>query len=279
MPIVLLTDFGLKDHYVGVMKGVIAGIAPDASVIDLSHGIAAQDVRGGAILLMQAVRYFPVGTIFCVVVDPGEAGTRRPIAVQAGGYWFVGPDNGVLSYALYNAPRTWAVDITNALNDEGEVSETFHGRDLYAPVAALLYAGAPLETLGDPVQDLVGLEPPRFDVIDGWLHGEILAIDKFGNALTSLGLFKWTSAESLSLRPLLGTGVWKLSANQSIVRIEGETITGIQRSYAAVERGKPLALIGSSGFLEVAVNHGSAAQDFGLIVGQPVRMSLEEVLP
>lgn len=276
MPIVLLTDFGLKDHYVGVMKGVISGIAPEAPVIDLSHGVASQDIRGGAIMLMQAVKYFPVGTIFCVVIDPGVGSDRRPVAVQAGGYWFVGPDNGVLSYALYNAPQTWAVDITNALNDEDPPSQTFHGRDLFAPVAALLYAGAPLESLGDPIMDMVGLAPPKFDVADGWLHGEILSIDKFGNAMTSLGLFKWQTDDSLTLRPLVGTGVWTVQADSSILFIEGEKIAGIQQTYDNVERDRPLTLVGSSGFLELAVNHGNAAQQFGLIVGQAVRLKIEE---
>ncbi|MBK8134344.1 MAG: SAM-dependent chlorinase/fluorinase [Anaerolineae bacterium] len=276
MPIVLLTDFGLKDHYVGVMKGVISGIAPEAPVIDLSHGVASQDIRGGAVMLMQAVKYFPVGTIFCVVIDPGVGSDRRPVAVQAGGYWFVGPDNGVLSYALYNAPQTWAVDITNALNDEDPPSQTFHGRDLFAPVAALLYAGAPLESLGDPIMDMVGLAPPKFEVVDGWLHGEILSIDKFGNAMTSLGLFKWLTDESLTLRPLIGTGVWTVQADRSTLIIEGEKIVGIQQTYDNVDRDRALTLVGSSGFLELAVNHGNAAQQFGLIVGQAVRLKIEE---
>lgn len=150
MPIVLLTDFGLYDHTVGVMKGVIAGIAPDATVIDLTHGIAAGDVHAAAIALSQSVRYFPAGSIFCVVVG-ADAGVR-PVAIQAGGFWFVGPDNGVLSFALYDLPQSMAADVTAALGDEEP------GDPLYPAVAALIYAGAPLETLGDPVREIVGLE-------------------------------------------------------------------------------------------------------------------------
>jgi S-adenosylmethionine hydrolase len=150
MPIVLLTDFGLQDHTVGVMKGVIAGIAPDAPVIDLTHAIAAGDVHAAAIALSQSVRYFPAGSIFCVVVG-ADAGVR-PVAIQAGGFWFVAPDNGVLSFALYDLPQSWAVDVTAALGDEEP------GDPLYPAVAALIHAGAPLETLGDPVREIVGLE-------------------------------------------------------------------------------------------------------------------------
>ncbi len=150
MPIVLLTDFGLQDHTVGVMKGVIAGIAPDAQVIDLTHGIAAGDVYGAATTLMQSVKYFPAGTIFCIVVG-ADAGVR-PVAVQAGGFWFVGPDNGVLSFALYDLPQSWAADVTSALGDDEP------GDPLYPAVAALIHAGAPLETLGEPVREIVGLE-------------------------------------------------------------------------------------------------------------------------
>jgi S-adenosylmethionine hydrolase len=150
MPIVLLTDFGLHDHTVGVMKGVISGIAPDAQVIDLTHGIAAGDIHGAANTLSQSVRYFPVGTIFCVVVG-ADAGVR-PVAIQAGGFWFIGPDNGVLSFALYDLPQSWAADVTAALGDDEP------GDPLYPAVAALIHAGAPLETLGDPVREIVGLE-------------------------------------------------------------------------------------------------------------------------
>ena len=150
MPIVLLTDFGLQDHTVGVMKGVIAGIAPDAQVIDLTHGIAAGDIHAAATTLSQSVRYFPVGTIFCVVVG-ADAGVR-PVAIQAGGFWFIGPDNGVLSFALYDLPQSLASDVTAALGDDEP------GDPLYPAVAALIHAGAPLETLGDPVREIVGLE-------------------------------------------------------------------------------------------------------------------------
>ncbi len=150
MPIVLLTDFGLQDHTVGVMKGVIAGIAADALVIDLTHGIDAGDVRAAAVALQQSVRYFPTGSIFCVVVG-ADAGVR-PLAAQAGGMWFVAPDNGVLSLALYGLPGVMAVDATFALGETEAL-----GPPVYPAVAALLALGAPLETLGDPVQEMVGL--------------------------------------------------------------------------------------------------------------------------
>jgi S-adenosyl-L-methionine hydrolase (adenosine-forming) len=151
MPIVLMTDFGLHDHTVGVMKGVIAGIAPDAQVIDLTHGIDAGAVHVAARALQQSIRYFPIGTIFCVVVG-ADAGVR-PIAIETGGYWFIGPDNGVLSHALYGLPPASAVDATNALGEDEAP-----GSPLYPAVAALLHAGAPLETLGDPIREMVGLD-------------------------------------------------------------------------------------------------------------------------
>ncbi|HBY95291.1 MAG TPA: hypothetical protein DEP84_15285, partial [Chloroflexi bacterium] len=187
--IVLTTDFGTADIYVGVMKGVIAGIAPTARVVDLTHEIRPQDVRHGAYSLSIAVPYFPPGTIFVTVVDPGVGSARRPVAIRTGGYIFVAPDNGVLSLVLREAPADAAVILAERRYQLPQISITFHGRDVFAPAGAHLAAGVPLEALGPALEpaDLVMLPAPRrFHDEHGVWHGEILHIDHFGNMVTSL---------------------------------------------------------------------------------------------
>jgi S-adenosylmethionine hydrolase len=271
-PIVLLTDFGLADAYVGTMKGVILSICPATAIVDLSHGVVPQDVAGGARLLATRYRYFPAESIFVAVVDPGVGSARRAIALKTPHGTFVAPDNGLVTGVLRDVglpvPRAggkvplgpgivaaetidWlGVALTNRDFFLPEVSGTFHGRDVFAPVAAHLATGVPLASLGSPVRDLVVLPSPEARREGNVVTGEVVAVDHFGNAITSI---------PASLLDGLA---------QPVVVAEGHEITGIVHHYA--ERPGPLALIGSDGHLEVAVNGGSAAKTLGLKVGDRV---------
>jgi len=265
--ITLTTDFGLQDHYVGVMKGVIAGIAPQARVIDLCHAVPPQDIARGAYILAASCRYFPPGTIHVAVVDPGVGSERRALAVEAGGWRWVAPDNGLLGWVFealaelglaVGAPEgpAWrlggaarAVVLEAREYQLPERSHTFHGRDVFAPVAAHLAAGVPLERLGPPTATLLRLPrrlPERTPA--GW-RGEVLHVDRFGNLVTNL-----RAAHCFG-------GACR-------VRVAGREIVGLSPSYAAMaELG---AIIGSDGYLEIAVPNGSAAARLGAGPGAPV---------
>jgi len=206
MPLIaLLTDFGTHDAYVGVMKGVMAGICPDAQFIDLTHAIEPQNVRQGAFVLMTAFSYFPKGTIFLVVVDPGVGGQRRALAARAGDYIFVAPDNGVLSYVLRRYPYAVVNDLTSAAHQLAQVSSTFHGRDVFAPAAAYLAAGESLDRLGGRVRDPQKLPQPTLTLQADRLTGEVLHIDHYGNIVTSLGALAWEADDALVLKPAFGS--------------------------------------------------------------------------
>ncbi|NJL58241.1 SAM-dependent chlorinase/fluorinase, partial [bacterium] len=197
--IALLTDFGLNDVYVGVMKGVIAGINPQARLLDITHAIPPQDVRQGALSLLDAYPYFPAGTIFLVVIDPGVGTARQPIAVQAGGYRFVAPDNGVLSYALATFDTLQVAALNNPDYRLPNVSQTFHGRDIFAPAAAHLAAGVPLALMGDALPDITRLPRPQLTVEGGHITGEVVHIDRFGNVITSIQRLTWQGNDRLTL--------------------------------------------------------------------------------
>lgn len=236
--IVLLTDFGLADVYVGVMKGVIAHLAPGIPVVDLSHGVPPQDVRVGALWLDASWRYFPEGTVFLCVVDPGVGTARRPVAVRAAGRTFVGPDNGLFGLL----PMEEAREIT-AQWGLPERSRTFHGRDLFGPVAARLAAGAAFADVGPLLPQLVplALPSPRGDA------GEVLWADGYGNLVTNL--------------PGRDDGVLQIAGQDAPVR----------RAYGDAAAGELTALTGSTGRLEVAVAGGNAAARLGVGAGTPVR--------
>lgn len=274
MAVALLTDFGLSDTYVGVMKGVMLGINPAAQFIDITHGIEPQNVRQAALALMNAVRYFPMGTVFLVVVDPGVGTSRRPIAVQAGGYAFVAPDNGVLSYALSRFDNVRAVEITQSLPD---ASNTFHGRDVFAPAAAKLSVGAPLESLGTPLPRLVTMPAPQLDIDStGRVFGEIVHIDRFGNLITSIGHMRWVNDARLTLVSAFSraTDPLPVLAERAEVRVGGTVIMNIRHTYSEAERGALLALIGSSSFLEISVNQGNAAARLDVAIGDRVELAI-----
>jgi len=255
--ITLTTDFGTRDWFVGTMKGVIVGIQPGATVVDVTHEVPAGDIRGGAFALAAACRFFQKGTVHVAVVDPGVGSARRAIAVQTAEHCFVGPDNGVLSWALAKQ-EVWAI---HALENKAyflrSVSRTFHGRDIFAPVAAHLSRGVPIRKLGPALKDFVRLDWPEPRKLREGIEGEVVYIDRFGNAITSLeaGILqgaKWVECE---------------------VRRRRRRRCPVKSFYQAVPPRSPVAVVGSSGFLEIAVNGGSAEKALGLEVGSRVLLA------
>lgn len=272
MIIALLTDFGTSDIYVGVMKGVIASINPNAQLIDLTHRIEPQNVRQAALSLMNAYRYFPPGTVFLTVVDPGVGSTRRPIAVRAGNYQFVAPDNGLLSYTLAQLGEATAVELEAP---DSEISHTFHGRDVFAPAAARLAAGVPLEKLGQPLAKVIAMPFPQLSVTGRRVLGEVTHIDRFGNLTTSIGVMRWVTGERLLLKPAFGDSDAEslpISSESATVRIGQSRITGIRHTYSEAERGKLLTLVGSAGFLEISMNQANAAAALDVAIGDTVEL-------
>jgi hypothetical protein len=251
--ITLCTDFGLQDGYVAAMKGVMLSIAPHARLIDISHEITHQSIQEGAFVLRSAYEFFPPGTVHLVVVDPGVGSERRAVAVQAGKHLFVAPDNGVLVYVLRREKEVEAVSLTNLAYWREEISETFHGRDIFAPVAAHLARGVPLRDLGEPIDELVQVElsvPQRRG--EGAIIGHVIHVDGFGNAVTDIPA------------SMLQGGHWRVVAGDA-------RIGGLSSTYALVAKGELLALIGSHGFLEIAVREGSATRVAHLSVGDTIQ--------
>ena len=269
--IALLTDFGGADAYVAMMKGVILGIAPDARLVDLTHEIAPQNVRQAAYVLLTAYPYFPPDTVFVAVVDPGVGTARRAVAVETAHGRFVGPDNGLFSYALNQNPPVVAVEIVNAAYLLPGRSHTFHGRDLFAPAAAHLAQGVPLAALGPAVADLCALPQPRLDVARDRVEGEVIHIDRFGNAVTSIGSLAWQDDGSLRLTPRFGARPLPARIPADSAIFLGDAILDhIAPSYGHAAPGAALALINSAGQREIAVNQGHAARMLGIAVGDPV---------
>jgi S-adenosylmethionine hydrolase len=258
-PIVTLTtDFGLQDGFVGILKGVIWSICPQARLADISHAVAAQDVRQGALLLRRAVPYFPPGTVHLAVVDPGVGTSRRGLAARMGAHFFVGPDNGLFGAVLADAEATRlpvaVVELTESRFWRAEVSATFHGRDVFAPVAAHLANGVPLTDLGPALKDPVRLALPQAErTATGWT-AHVSAIDAFGNLASDL--------PAGELPP--GGAV--------VVRCCGRQIHGLVRSYGEREAGELVALVDSQGRLEIAVVNGSAARELGARLGDPIEI-------
>jgi S-adenosyl-L-methionine hydrolase (adenosine-forming) len=266
--ITLTTDFGTRDEFVGVMKGVILDINPQAIIVDITHDIAPQNIEQGAFLFANAMQYFPANAIHVVVVDPGVGSARRPMAVQLGETFFVAPDNGVLSRTL--APHASAgvtfhaslpiraIHLTNPTYFLRRVSATFHGRDIFAPVAAHLSLGVPLEELGEPIDDWVKLSACANAARFGEeIVGCVVHIDCFGNAITNIG-------EEL----LAG-----MDRARVVVRIGAHALRGIKPTYAAAAPGEAVALISSSWQIEIAVRDGNAAQTLGIRIGDEVVVS------
>ena len=270
--VTLTTDFGTADGYVGAMKGVILRIAPDARLVDVSHEIAPHGVREAAFVLYAVYSYFPGYTVHVAVVDPGVGGERRAIAVHTPAGSFVGPDNGVFTYVMSQEEVRQVVEVSEPSYRLARVSGTFHGRDVFAPAAAHLAAGTPVDELGPSFDDPVVLEPPLLEVGPDSVEGEVMHVDRFGNAITSIGRLV-LRGQDVQLEPALRPGRppegVSFSAQGAVTAVGGREINGIYRTYAEAEVGQALVLVGSAGHLEIAVREGSAAQQLGLDVGAP----------
>jgi hypothetical protein len=256
--IALLTDFGTRDHYAGTMKGVALGICPDAAFVDITHDIAPHDVLGGALELAASYRYFPAGTIFLAVVDPGVGSPRLPLAAEAGGYRFVAPDNGVLTLVFKETAPTRVVELTERRYARPTVSRTFEGRDRFAPAAAWLATGIDLSGFGRPLTAWQLLSVPDPAVNGAQLLGEVLRVDRFGNLVTNV--------DRPTFERFAGGGGVEIVAGT-------HAVDAVVATYAEAPAGALCALFGSSDHLELAVNGGSAAERLALGRGGRVTLS------
>lgn len=274
--IALLTDFGTSDIYVGVMKGVIQKIYEAARFIDMTHDIQPQDVRQAAFALMNAYRYFVPGTIFLVVVDPGVGSSRRAVAVQAGEYFFVAPDNGVLAYVLSEQKSERIVSLTNATYQLPVMSQTFHGRDIFAPAAAYIARGIPLHELGEMVEDLTDFTLPNLEITAEGILGEVVHIDHFGNVITSIGVVRRLNQEMVELHPRFGksSAVQTFRAKDVQISVAADSLNGLKRTYSEAQIGEPLLIVGSSGYVEIAVRQGNCASLLGVAIGDRIKMTI-----
>ncbi|MBW1944438.1 MAG: SAM-dependent chlorinase/fluorinase [Deltaproteobacteria bacterium] len=246
--ITLLTDFGLEEPYAGIMKGVILSIHPHARLIDITHQAAPGSVSGAALLIKETYPFFPAGTVHLAVVDPGVGGVRRAIAVETDDHFFVGPDNGIFWPIIAGAESAKIINLTESRYFLPEVSNTFHGRDIFAPVAAHLSRGVdPLKT-GAPIDDPVELPLHEPREKDGVLIGEVVRADHFGNLITNI--------RREMLEKFLGAG-------RPVIRVGELEVEGLAGSYSEKGEGEPLAVIGSSGHLEISVNLGRACDRAG----------------
>jgi S-adenosyl-L-methionine hydrolase (adenosine-forming) len=263
--ITLTTDFGTNDHFVGAMKGVIVDIAPDVQIVDISHAVQAFDVLDGALAISQAYSYFPSGTIHLVVVDPGVGTTRRPILASSDGYHFVAPDNGVLSMVYAKEQRMHVRHITSEHYFRQPVSNTFHGRDIFAPVAAYLAKMVDSHKFGDEIEDYVRFAAPKPKAAgENRLRAVVLKVDRFGNLITNV-------------TPEDAPALFTPSAKFKIV-VGSREITDIRKNFAEGEPGEVFGILGSMGYLEIVANRAAAAQIIGAGKGAEVNIFLGEAV-
>lgn len=295
--ITLMTDFGIKDGNVGVMKGVILGIAPQAQIVDLSHMITRQNVQEATLILARSAPYFPDGSIHVVVVDPGVGTARRPIAARLGRQYFVGPDNGLLTLWLERVEaageETEFVHLDRCEYWLSDVSHVFHGRDIFAPAAAHLANGKALRELGSPVSDPLRLPFPRPERQGNTLYGEIIHVDHFGNAASNIRVEH--IYEILQSQPAMGGAITAAiddtgepegrlremidavlqSGARFTLRLAGVEIDGLVNTFGERAPGEPVALFGSTGNLIASVVNGSFAAAYGVSPGQAVELRFE----
>jgi S-adenosylmethionine hydrolase len=262
--ITLTTDFGLNDHYVGTMKGVILSVYPEAQIVDICHSVQAFDVLDGALAIAQAYHYFPSDTVHLVVVDPGVGGQRRPILVTTARDVFIAPDNGVLSLVYEREERLSVRHITSEHYFLQPVSATFHGRDVFARVAGYVSKGVEAAKFGDEIADFVRFAAPKPKVInERMLCGVVLKVDKFGNIITNI-----TPAEAPTL--------FREQTPSFKIMVGSTEVGRMHRAYADGAPGEPFGILGSMGFLEIAMNRGSAAQVLGAQKGTEVGIIMEQ---
>jgi S-adenosylmethionine hydrolase len=255
--IALLSDFGSREHYAGTMKGVILGICPDVTLVDITHDIPPHDVMHGALQLAATCRYFPSGTIFLAVVDPGVGSSRRGIAAEWGDYRFVAPDNGLLTAAFHETPPKRIVELTERRYARPTVSKTFEGRDRFAPAAAWLARGVQLSALGRPLHDYHRLEIPMPVATDELLAGAVVVIDRFGNVITNI--------DRRTFERFAGSAPVQIAA-------AGMAVPRLVDTYTEIAAGEICALFGSTDHLELAAHAESAADRLGLARGGAVEI-------
>lgn len=251
--ITLTTDFGYKDHYVAAMKAVILGINPEARIIDISHGIPPQDIMAGAWVLRNSAYLFPAGTIHVAVIDPGVGSDRRPVAVRMNNHLFVGPDNGLFSL-LSGADAAEVYELTDSAYWRGTQSNTFHGRDLFSPVAAHLSLGTGLSEVGVPSRELLTYRWATAIVDEEGIQGWIVHIDSYGNLITNIPGELITAGLYKNLKIYVGTHI----------------LSRVSRTFSDVSPGEAAAVTGSSGMIEIVINRGDAAEMLGVQKGAPV---------
>jgi len=262
--ITLTTDFGGNDHFVGAMKGVILDIVPEAQIIDICHSVQAYDVLDGALTISQAYSYFPNRTVHVVIVDPGVGTARRPILASSDKYHFVAPDNGVLSLVYAREERMHVRHITSEHYFLQPVSNTFHARDIFAPVAAYLAKEVDALKFGDEVTEYVRFSAPKPKAVDAKrLRGVVLKVDRFGNLVTNI-------------TPQDAPALFAPGATGFKIVVGSREITEIRNAYAEGAPGEVIGILGSMGFLEIAANRGAAAQLTGAGKGNEVSIILGE---
>ena len=257
--VAFLSDFGTRDHYAGTLKAVVLGLCPDANLVDIGHEIPAHDVLAGALELAACYKYFPSGTIFLVVVDPGVGSSRRGIAADCGDYKFVAPDNGVLSAVFRETPPKKVVELTERKYARPTVSRTFEGRDRFAPAAGWLAKGVALVSMGRSITNYHVIDLPTPEVAADHITGQVVRVDRFGNLITNI--------DRKALEQFAG-------GRPIAVTLADRDIPRIVATYADAPAGELCALFGSTDHLEVAVNAGDAARELGLGRGAQARVRL-----
>lgn len=256
MPIALITDFGGRDYYVAAMKGVILSIAPDVPIVDITHEVSPQKIHEAAFILEACYRNFPAGTVFVAVVDPGVGSTRKAMVSAAGGYYYVGPDNGIFSFVFDAVKEFCAFEILNDRYVLPSRSSTFHGRDVFAPAAAHLAAGAKPDSFGPPIVEPVKLPAVRaLRISENESMASVLHIDRFGNIVTNI------RSDEL--------------AQTFNIKFKGKTIDRVYSFFAEAEAGEVFAIKGSAGYVEIAVRDGSAQSALGAHIGDEVLLTRE----
>ncbi len=262
--IALLTDFGVQDPYVGIMKGVITNLCPTAQLIDIVHEINPGNISHAAVQLWQSAPYFPKGTIFLAVVDPGVGTSRTPIIMQTEDHIYIGPDNGIFSFVIDNKSQAWALQ--NPAYQLSNPGMTFHGRDIFAPAAAHAALGTRGPKFGTALPELVKLPNPILkSTSQGLLHGEIMFADHFGNLITSLGKFHIQDDSIWLYQPWIGdTSPFQLNLHQSILQLAGGKTLPWAQTFGKIPGNTCAAIIGSSGLIEIVANGKSAAKILSL---------------
>jgi S-adenosyl-L-methionine hydrolase (adenosine-forming) len=258
--ITLTTDYGTNDHLVGVMKGVILSVNPDVNVVDITHGVLAHDILDGALTIGQAYKYFPAKTIHVVVVDPGVGTQRRPILVASDQHYFVAPDNGVLSSVYDQTEALYVWHIISEHYFRQPVSKTFHGRDIFAPVAAWLSKSWQTSAFGEPVTDFVRFAIPKPKAAGNTAKGIVLRVDQFGNLITNFQVKDFPALASADGKCTIKTG--------------NAVIKKMVPTFAEGANGEAVGVIGSSGYLEICINKSSAARTLGIGRGAEVSVEL-----